>query len=315
MSAKPTPLSPYWHFDRASWQQLRADEAMPLSDEDLAALAGTIEAVSREEIEAIYLPLSRLLSLYVQARLGLHRVAGEFVGRTEPKVPYIIGVAGSVAVGKSTTSRVLQALLSRWESHPRVSVLTTDAFLHPNAVLEERGIMHRKGFPESYDLQALLQVLSAVKSGQGDMAVPVYSHHYYDIMSDKQSCIDQPDILIIEGLNILQTGAATGQGHSIFVSDYLDFSIFVDAPADIIREWYVERFMALRDSAFQQPDAFFHRFIQLTQEEAIKTAERYWDEINAINLYENILPYQGRATLQLKKEVGHAVSEVRLRRL
>ncbi len=303
-------------FDRSQWQQLRQDTPMPLAEQDLDHLHGEIETVSLDEIREIYLPMSRLLNYAVTARQAMHAATQQFLDAPEPKVPFVIGVAGSVAVGKSTTSRVLQALLACWPDHPRVTLVPTDGFIYPNAKLSDMGIMHRKGFPESYDLPQLLAFLADLKSGKSNLSAPIYSHHNYDILPDKQRSVDRPDIVILEGLNILQTsGMGLTQPSSVFVSDYLDFSLFVDAEPDVIEQWYLQRFLSFRQHAFKDPTAYFHRFSQLNQEEATKMALRYWHEINRINLEQNILPFKLRAQLILKKSADHSVQQVLLRKI
>ncbi|MDF1795016.1 MAG: type I pantothenate kinase [Coxiellaceae bacterium] len=306
----------YISFDRQQWQQLRKETPMPLIEADLDQLHGEIETVSLQEIRDIYLPLTRLLSYYVTARQALHGATSEFLSRPVPKVPYVIGVAGSVAVGKSTTSRVLQALLSQWSDHPRVALVPTDGFIFPNATLEAQNLMSRKGFPESYDLPRLLQFLADLKSGKTELQVPIYSHHNYDILPNESQLVDQPDIVILEGLNILQTGGAeVAASQQQFVSDYLDFSIFVDANPGVIEQWYIERFQSFRTKAFKDPTAYFHRFSQLNSEEAVKMAMRYWHEINLLNLEQNILPFKQRARLILSKGKDHSVRDVYLRKI
>jgi type I pantothenate kinase len=269
-----------------------------------------------KEVEDIYLPLSRLLSLYVAATQRLFIVQQHFLGTAEAKVPYIIGVAGSVAVGKSTTARVLQALLARWPNTPKVDLVTTDGFLYPNAILAREGLMERKGFPESYDLSALLHFLSDIKAGRRPARAPVYSHLIYDVMPNQWIEVDRPDILIVEGLNVLQTGAPPKDGKAIpYVSDFFDFSIYLDADEDVLRAWYVDRFLTLRGTAFRDPKSYFHRYATLSDKEAVETAVTIWTRINLLNLNENILPTRQRADLILKKVESHLVEEVALRRL
>ncbi len=312
---EPILPSPYRHFTAAEWSNLRKGTQLTLSEEELARLRGLGETVSLKEVEEIYLPLSRLLNLYVLASQGLYDATNRFLGR-EQKVPFIIGVAGSVAVGKSTSSRILQSLLQRWPSHNRVELITTDGFLYPNAALEKRDLMQRKGFPESYDVDALRQFLADVKSGEKNVKAPVYSHVFYDIVSDQYNQICQPDILIVEGLNVLQPAAILdSDNEQAFVSDYFDFSIYIDAEADEIREWYIERFLSLKDTAFLEPGAYFRRYADLTRDEAIDTARDIWTRINYANLIENILPTRGRADLIIHKAKDHSVDEVYLRKI
>nr|PZN36445.1 MAG: type I pantothenate kinase [Actinomycetota bacterium] len=296
-------------FDLESWARLRASTPLTLSEEDIDRLRGINDGLDMEMVEKAYLPLSRLLNLHVQARQQLAVVTDLFLGTPARPVPYVIGVAGSVAVGKSTTSRVLQALLARWPHHPSVELVTTDGFLYPNAVLEERGLMDRKGFPESYDRAALLDFVSRAKAGETPLEVPVYSHVRYDIVPGERRVVERPDILIVEGLNVLQAG-----GTGAFVSDYFDFSIFVDAEVPDIREWYVRRFLTLKDTAFKEPDAYFSRYAGLTDEEARQVALDIWTRINEVNLMENILPTRERADLILEKGPDHSIRRVRLRR-
>lgn len=306
----------YLRFTREQWGHFRQDMPLTLNESDLQKLSGQNEMVSLSEVEKVYLPLSRLLSFYVTGVQTLHKATSRFLGRPEPKVPYIIGIAGSVAVGKSTTSRVLQALLSRWPDHPNVSLVTTDAFLYPNAELEERGLMSRKGFPESYDVESLLALLDGIKSGKHKLQAPVYSHHHYDIVPGEFVTIDQPDIVIVEGLNILQVGAKRpGAQPTRFVSDFFDFTIFVDAKIDAIKKWFMDRLLLFRDSAFKDKEAYFHYLSSMTQEEMVKFGERVWHEINELNLIENILPYRERARLILNKADDHSVKEILLRKL
>jgi type I pantothenate kinase len=264
-----------------------------------------------EEVVAIYLPLTRLLNLYVSATQNLHRVAATFLGTISPKMPYVIGIAGSVAVGKSTSARILQALLTRWPEHPRVELITTDGFLYPNAVLESRGIMNRKGFPESYDTKRLVQFLREIKAGTPDVSAPVYSHVEYDIVEGDSQVVHQPDILIVEGLNVLQVGSDALE----FVSDYFDFSIYIDAVESDIEHWYIERFLALRKTVFSDPASFFTHFAHLTDEQAIEVARGIWREINGKNLSDNIAPTRARASLVMQKDANHRVTEVHLRKL
>ena len=309
-------LSPYRAFSRAEWAALRADTPMTLTPGEIARLRSLNDRLDMAEVEEIYLPLSRLLSMYVAATQRLFRAQQAFLGTEDVKMPYIIGVAGSVAVGKSTTARVLQALLTRWPNTPRVDLLTTDGFLFPNAVLERENLMDKKGFPESYDLPALLRFLSDVKAGRRPVRAPVYSHLIYDVMPNEWLEIDRPDILIVEGLNVLQAGRGPKDGKAIpFVSDFFDFSVYLDADDQVLLNWYVDRFLTLRGTAFRDPMSYFHRFSQLSDDEAIATASSIWSRINLVNLHENILPTRQRADLILKKDESHAVEEVALRRL
>jgi type I pantothenate kinase len=301
----------YLTFDRADWAALRAATPLTLEQSDLDSLQGINEQIDLDEVVAIYLPLSRLLNLYISAVQDLRRVSSTFLGSIAPKVPYIIGVAGSVAVGKSTFARILQALLSRWPNHPQVDLVTTDGFLYPNATLTERGIMDRKGFPESYDARALLGFLREVKSGAPEVAAPVYDHLAYDVLDGETVVVRQPDIVIVEGLNVLQVDREGVE----FVSDYFDFSIYVDADVADIEDWYVQRFFALRESVFQDPDSYFRHFAGLSDEQAELTARQIWATINGRNLRENIAPTRERASLILRKQRDHRVSEVSLRKL
>ena len=317
MSAETrSDLSPYTLFSKRQWAKLRADTPMTLDESDIEALSGLTERLSMDEVREVYLPLSRLLNLYVAAAQGLHQAASEFLGRKDGKMPFIIGLAGSVAVGKSTTARVLQALLARWPDHPRIDLLPTDGFLHPNAVLEERGILNRKGFPESYDLPRLLRFLDAIKAGHRKVEAPVYSHLIYDVMMGETVVFDRPDILIVEGLNVLQPAILPKDGEAIpFVSDYFDFSIYIDAEAEVVERWYIERFLTLRQTAFRDPASYFHRYAELSDAEARKTARDLWRTINLVNLEENILPTRQRADLILHKRPDHGVDTVALRKL
>ena len=301
----------YLVFDRQEWAALRAATPLTLRQDDLDSLLGINERIDLEEVASVYLPLSRLLNLYVSATQDLQRVTSTFVGSIAPKVPYVIGIAGSVAVGKSTFARILQALLSRWPAHPQVDLVTTDGFLFPNAVLAERGIMDRKGFPESYDTRSLLGFLRDVKSGSPEVSAPVYDHLAYDILADARVTVRRPDIVIVEGLNVLQVNREGVE----FVSDYFDLSIYVDADVADIEEWYVRRFFALRESVFRNPDSYFRHYAGLTDEQADATARHIWSTINGRNLRENIEPTRERANLILRKSNDHRVSEVFLRKL
>jgi type I pantothenate kinase len=309
-------LSPYHVFSRAEWAALREDTPMTLTPDEVMRLRSMHDRLDIAEIEEIYLPLSRLLSLYVAATQRLFRAQQRFLSTEDAKMPYIIGVAGSVAVGKSTTARVLQALLARWPNVPKVDLVTTDGFLYPNAVLERDRLMERKGFPESYDLPALLRFLYDIKAGRRPVRAPVYSHLVYDVVPNHWLEIDRPDILVVEGLNVLQTGRLPRDGKAIpFVSDFFDFSIYLDADEDVLMQWYVERFLALRGTAFRDPKSYFHRYSQLSDAEASATATSIWTRINLVNLHENILPTRQRADLILKKQKNHMVQQVALRKL
>ncbi|HXH39074.1 MAG TPA: type I pantothenate kinase [Thermoanaerobaculia bacterium] len=303
--------SPYLTFDRAAWASLRGGTPMTLTPDDVAALSGINEALSMTEVEEVYLPLSRLVNLHVAAVGQLHRVSSQFLNTSAPKVPYVIAIGGSVSVGKSTTARVLRTLLERGPEHPRVELVTTDGFLFPNTVLEERGLMQRKGFPESYDRARLIQFLSDLKSGLSSLTVPIYSHYVYDIVDDEHQIVDRPDIVILEGLNVLQGGSV----QMVFVSDFVDFSIYVDASEADLTTWFLDRFRKLREAAFHDPASFFHRFAMLPEEEAMAIAESVWERINLANLRENILPTRERARLILGKGASHVVERVMLRRL
>ena len=304
-------IARFERFDRQEWAALRAQTPLTIREKDLEALRGINDQLDLDEVTAVYLPLTRLLNLYVSATQSLHRVSTTFLGTIAPKLPYIIGVAGSVAVGKSTLARLLQTLLSRWPEHPRVELITTDGFLFPNAELEARDIMDRKGFPESYDTRQLLDFLRAVKSGEPEVTAPIYSHVVYDVLPDRHEIVHQPDILILEGLNVLQVDSHANE----FVSDYFDFSIYLDADESLIESWFIERFHALRGTVFQDPQSFFKHFADLTDEQATALAAQIWESINGRNLRENIAPTKGRASLVIEKGADHRVTDVFLRKL
>ncbi|MEM6383337.1 MAG: type I pantothenate kinase [Pseudomonadota bacterium] len=309
-------LSPYRVFSREEWAALRAGEPMLLREDEISALQSLNDRLSMEEVETIYLPLSRLLAMYVAATQQLFKATKRFLGARDAKVPFVIGVAGSVAVGKSTTSRVLKALLSRWPNTPKVDLITTDGFLLPNAVLDREGLMNRKGFPESYDVKALLGFLSDVKAGLEHVEAPVYSHLVYDVVAGETISVDRPDILIVEGLNVLQARQPTDADRPVpFVSDYFDFSIYIDGDEQTLHRWYVERFMRLRETAFRDPESFFHRYSKLTDKEARAVATHIWNGINLPNLRNNIRPTRARADLILTKSGEHTIETVELRKV
>ncbi len=301
-------------FDRERWSELRNLVPMTLSESDLKELQGINEKLTMEEAVEIYLPLSRLLNLYVAARQNRNSVLHEFLDKKEKAPPFIIGIAGSVAVGKSTTARLLKALLSRWENHPKVELVTTDGFLYPNEVLEEKGLMSKKGFPESYDIKRLVNFVSDVKACKRNVTAPVYSHLTYNITDDVK-CVDLPDVLIIEGLNVLQSGMNyPHEPHRVFISDFLDFSLYVDADSQQIKEWYINRFMKFRDGPFTKPGSYFSHYTKLSNQAALDKAEGIWSSINGLNLEQNILPTRERAHLILRKGADHMVEEVLLRK-
>ena len=307
--------TPYLQFDRTQWAALRDSVPLTLSEEEIVKLKGINEDLSLEEVAQIYLPLSRLLNFYISSNLRRQAVLEQFLGTDGQKIPYVIGIAGSVAVGKSTTARLLQALLSSWPEHRSVELITTDGFLHPNKVLNERGLMKKKGFPQSYDMHSLVKYVSEVKSGAKRVTAPVYSHLIYDVVPEGNKVIEQPDILILEGLNVLQSGMDYPHDpHRVFVSDFVDFSIYVDAPEELLQSWYINRFLKFRQGAFSNPDSYFHNYSKLPEPEAVNIATQLWNEINGLNLQENILPTRERASLIMTKSANHAVESVRLRK-
>ncbi|MFN8077746.1 MAG: type I pantothenate kinase [Kineosporiaceae bacterium] len=317
MSHAPAPtVSPYVDLDRAAWRHLSRNASLTVTEDDLHRLAGLGDRLDLREVAEVYLPLSRLLSLYVAGTTQLHAATTTFLGEAAARTPFVIGVAGSVAVGKSTVARILRELLSRWPESPRVEIVTTDGFLLPNAELERRGLMARKGFPESYDRRALLRFVVDVKSGAPEVSAPVYSHLTYDIVAGEEVVVRAPDVLIVEGLNVLQPARPSLDGRrGVAISDFFDFTVYVDARTDDIRRWYVERFLSLRATAFADPASYFHRYATLTDEQAVARAEEIWHTINEKNLVENVLPTRERATLVLRKAADHAVRQVRLRKL
>ena len=308
--------SPYLDFDRAAWAALREATPLTLTETDLSELQGLNERVSLVDVEEIYLPVSRLLNLHVAATQTLHKATETFLNSPPAPTPYVIGVGGSVAVGKSTFARILRALLARWPDHPRVDLVTTDGFLLPNRDLEERGQLARKGFPESYDVRSLVQFMADVKAARGAVHAPVYSHQSYDIVPGEFQVVDRPDIVIVEGLNVLQTGdGQSSKALRVFVSDFFDFSVYIDAAESDIERWYVSRFLTLRQTVFRNPRSYFHRYASLTEIEAIETAQEIWRTINGVNLRENIVPTRDRARLVLEKAGDHAVRRIRLRQI
>ncbi|HUZ89667.1 MAG TPA: type I pantothenate kinase [Candidatus Acidoferrales bacterium] len=309
------PASPHITFDREEWARLRENTPLTLSDEELARLRGLNERVSLDEVVDIYLPLSRLLNLQAVAAQGLHQATDTFLGKPAQPIPYVIAIAGSVAVGKSTVARILRALLSRWPTTPTVERVGTDSFLYPNAELTRRGLMERKGFPESYDMRRLLRFMSEIKSGQQVIRAPIYSHLAYDILEAQEQILKSPDIVIVEGLNVLQVSPAVDGANRPFVSDYFDFSIYVDAAEEHIERWFLERFMTLRETAFRDPHSYFRKYAEISADDALEFARDVWKNINGRNLAENILRTRERARLVLIKGADHSVRTVRLRKI
>lgn len=309
-------LSPFVEFDRADWSRLAAATPLPLTERDVENLAGLGDPIDLVEADTIYRPLSRLLNMYVTASQDLRRATSTFLGDWSRHTPFVIGVAGSVAVGKSTVSRLLRELLRRWPETPQVELITTDGFLYPNAELERRGLMDRKGFPESYDRRGLIDFLEQVKGGADVARAPVYSHLAYDILPGEHAEVHNPDVLIVEGLNVLAPAVLQHDGEpTLAVSDFFDFSIYVDAETAHVRQWYVDRFLTLRRTAFADPASYFHRYASLDDDAAVARAEQIWDDINEPNLVENVLPTRSRATLVLGKDTDHRLSWVRLRQI
>jgi pantothenate kinase len=305
-------LTPFLSFDRQRWAELRKSVPLTLTEQDLKPLLGINEELSIDEVRTIYLPLVRLINYYIDENIRRQNVLRRFLGEKSTNVPYIISIAGSVAVGKSTSARILQSLLSHWPKQRKVDLITTDGFLHPLAYLQEHNLLHKKGFPISYNTPQLIRFLADIKSGKPNVTAPIYSHLTYDIIPDQFNVIHQPDILILEGLNVLQPNR--NQANELFVSDFVDFSIYVDAEEDLLKEWYIHRFLKFRQSAFTDPNSYFKHYANLSEQEAVTTAGKIWDEINGLNLKENILPTRERADLILKKGANHEVELVTLRK-
>lgn len=308
-------ITPFLSFNRQQWAELRKSVPLKLTEQDLKPLLGFNEDLSLDEVSTIYLPLARLIQYYIDENIKRQAVLHRFLGVEAPKVPYIISIAGSVSVGKSTSARIIQALLSQWPEERKVSLITTDGFLYPLAKLEKENLLKRKGFPESYDIHRLIEFVSDIKSGKRDVKAPIYSHLTYDIVPDQYNVVDQPDIVILEGLNVLQSGMNyPSSPHNVFVSDFVDFSIYVDADEALLKAWYIHRFLKFRRSAFSDPNAYFHHYSKLSEQEAVQTASTIWDEINGLNLRKNILPSRERANLILVKGEDHAIQTVKLRK-
>jgi type I pantothenate kinase len=315
--AHPSESSPYVELDRDAWAELGRTTEQPLTPEEIDRVRGLGDELDLDEVQQVYLPLSALLSLYVKSATKLHRATEEFLHQPQPpRTPFVIGLAGSVAVGKSTTARVLQQMLAHWPEHPRVSLVTTDGFLLPNDQLRRRGLLDRKGFPESYDRKALLKFVIDIKSGKDEVEAPTYSHLVYDVVPDERIVISRPDIVVIEGLNVLQSARVRPDGRpGLAVSDFFDFSVYVDAATSDIRRWYTDRFLRLRQTAFRDPASYFARYAAFSEDEAVEEANRIWDEINGPNLEQNVKPTRSRATLVLRKDHDHSVRWVRLRKV
>lgn len=312
---KTEKITPFLTFDRTQWADLRKSVPLKLTEQDLKPLLGFNEDLSLEEVRTIYLPLARLIQYYIEENLKRQTVLHRFLGIETPKVPYIISIAGSVSVGKSTSARILQALLSNYPHERKVELITTDGFLYPLATLTEKNLLKKKGFPESYDIHSLIRFVSDIKSGKRNVKAPIYSHLTYDIIPNQFNVVDQPDIVILEGLNVLQSGMNyPASPHNVFVSDFVDFSIYVDADEELLKKWYINRFLKFRRSAFADPNSYFHHYASLSEQAAIDTASTIWEEINGLNLRQNILPSRERANLILIKGQDHAIETVKLRK-